>query len=272
METLKTASVPSTRRPVTSKGHKTGLQGTKQEALSDVHVLPSGTLSKTAASRAQRLRRISTNGHRVWALPLGYILSLIMLIIAFRIPMSLSEQMDQYVMSEQQVVQVEEILQTEQAKAPPPPARPTIPVVVPNDALIADDDLDLDALLDIDESVTFVPPPPAPVQEEVEEEEIFVVVEDMPSIIGGTAALYDLIDYPEIARAAGVEGLVVIQVTVEPDGRPSNPVVARGVAQVLDEEAVRAVMALRFNPGRQRGRAVRVNFAIPVRFRLRASG
>ena len=272
METLNNVRTRSTKLPIEPRRTKQRLRGTERNILSDVLVLTSGVLAQPAVSRAQRLRRIGTNDHRMWALPLGYILSLLLLIIAFRLPTLVSEHRDQYVIKEQQVVQVEEVLQTEQKNAPPPPARPSIPITVPNDALIADDALDLDALLDIDASVTYVPPPPAPVREEVQEAEIFVVVEDMPSIIGGTAALYARLDYPEIARAAGVEGLVVVQVTVEPDGRPSNPVVARGVAQVLDEEAVRAVMDLRFNPGRQRGRAVRVNFAIPVRFRLRASG
>lgn len=105
---------------------------------------------------------------------------------------------------------------------------------------------------------------------EVEEEpEIFVVVEQMPEIIGGNAKIYENLVYPVIARQAGVEGLSVIQVVVEPDGTPSDITVARSASEMLDQAAITAVSQLRFIPGKQRGVPVRVRMAIPIRFRLK---
>lgn len=177
------------------------------------------------------------------------------------------------VVSEQEIVEMEEIRQTQQIEQPPPPPKPPVPIEVPNDQILDDDILDLDASLDLDEPSSYIPaPPPPPAAEEEEEEveaEIFVVVEEMPEMIGGTARLHELVVYPELARKAGMEGLVVVKVVVEPDGSVSAPQVIRSAGDLLDGAAVDAVMKLRFKPGKQRGQPVRVSFAVPVRFRLR---
>lgn len=172
---------------------------------------------------------------------------------------------------EQEIVQIEEVEQTRQEQKAPPPPRPPVPVEVPNDVIFEDIELDLDVTLDLDAAVFDIPPPPpAPAQDEVEDEpEIFVVVEQMPTIIGGTARMYEVLEYPEIARQAGIEGMVVVQVVIRPDGTPADPIIARSGGDVLDEAAVRAVMQLTFEPGRQRGKAVSVRLAIPIRFRLK---
>lgn len=176
-------------------------------------------------------------------------------------------------LAEQEVVQMEEILQTEQIERPPAPPRPQVPVAVPDELVLEDEALDFDASLDLDAVVTDLPPPPPqPVFEEPEEmieDEVFVIVEEMPQIVGGNGRIYELLEYPEIARQAGVEGLVVVQVVIEPDGSPSNPEVARSGGEVLDKAAIDAVMQLRFVPGKQRGKAVRVKMALPIRFKLR---
>lgn len=177
-------------------------------------------------------------------------------------------------LSEQEVVQMEEILQTEQIERPPAPPRPRVPVAVPDELVLEDESLEFDASLDLDAEITDLPPPPPqPVFEEEEEagaeEEIFVIVEEMPQIVGGNNRIYELLEYPEIARQAGVEGLVIVQVVIEPDGTPSNPEVARSAGAVLDKAAVEAVMKLRFVPGKQRGKSVRVKMALPIRFKLR---
>lgn len=170
----------------------------------------------------------------------------------------------------QEVVMMEEIKPTSQQELPPPPPRPQVPVAVPDEMVLTDDALDLDASLDLDAPLDLPMPPPPPLPEEAEDEtEVFVIVEEMPQIVGGTARLYELISYPEIARQAGMEGMVVVQVIIEPNGRPSTPTVARSAGGILDEAAVAAVMKLTFQPGKQRGKAVRVKFAVPVRFRLR---
>ena len=174
--------------------------------------------------------------------------------------------------AKQEVVTLQEIAQTIQRTLPPPPPRPPVPVEVPNETILEDDVLDLDATLDIAVAAE-LPPPPAPADEgeKDEEPEIFVVVEEMPEMIGGAAKLASAVEYPQIARKAGLEGLVVVKIVVNPDGTPSDPVVLKSPGQALDNAAIDAVMKQRFKPGRQRGRAVAAYMAIPVRFQLTSS-
>lgn len=201
----------------------------------------------------------------------GLVLSLGGFTLLMRADLTASDDGQNFQLTTQEVVQMEEIEQTRQEMKAPPPPRPPIPVAVPDDVVMEDIELDLDVTLDLDAEVLDIPPPPpTPVTEEEEEEpEIFVVVETMPTIIGGTEKLYSILDYPEIARQAGIEGMVVIQVVVMPDGKPSQPFVARSAGDILDKAAAEAVMKLDFSPGKQRGKAVMVRMAIPIRFRLK---
>ena len=96
----------------------------------------------------------------------------------------------------------------------------------------------------------------------------YVVVEDQPELIGGMSALQEAMSYPEMAREAGLEGRVIVQFVVGTDGTVQNPTVTRGVHKLLNEEALRAVQQLNFEPGRQRGEPVRVRMSLPVTFQL----
>ncbi|ACY47902.1 energy transducer TonB [Rhodothermus marinus] len=206
---------------------------------------------------------------------LGLALALALLIVLFRIPWRPKTEVALAV-TEQEVVQLEEIVQTRQELPPPPLPRPTVPVAVPDETILEEEPVSFDVSLDINEAITELPPPPPPPEPEQEaqpeeEQEIFVVVEEMPEIIGGIERLYELLEYPELARKAGMEGLVVVQFVVEPDGSVSNVQVIRSAGRLLDEAAIRAVKQLRFKPGRQRGRPVRVRFSLPIRFKLQSS-
>lgn len=198
----------------------------------------------------------------------GLVLALLLLILAFRVDIR-RESNFQLVMEEQEVVQMEEILQTEQRMQPPPPPRPPVPVEVPNDAIIEDEPIDLDASLDLDEVLNVSAPPPALESEEVgEEREIFIVVEERPQLIGGLAALQNAVEYPEFAKKAGIEGTVFVQFVVDENGMVQDAQVTRGVHRLLDEAALKAIQSIRFTPGKQRGRPVKVQMSLPVRFRL----
>ena len=198
---------------------------------------------------------------------IGLIGSLGLLILAFNIDLRGRDTME-IVMPEQEVVQMEEIQQTEQIQKPPPPPRPPVPVEVPDDEILEDDELDLDASLDIDE-VMDLPPPPPPVEEEEPEPEIFVIVETMPELIGGLAAIQKEIKYPPIAKKAGVEGRVIVQFVVNEQGNVVDPVVVRGIGAGCDEEALRAVSLAKFKPGKQRGKPVKVKMSLPITFKLK---
>ncbi len=201
----------------------------------------------------------------------GMIAALLLLILAFRMNLDRGETME-ITTIEQEVVQMEEILQTKQIQKPPPPPRPPVPVEVPNDEILEDDDLDLDASLDIEEPLANLPPPPPPEEDEPEPEpepEIFVVVEQMPELIGGLGEIQKGIKYPEIARKAGVEGRVIIQFVVDESGNVSEPAVVRGIGAGCDEEALRVVRQAKFKPGMQRGKAVKVKMSLPITFKLK---
>jgi len=76
-------------------------------------------------------------------------------------------------------------------------------------------------------------------------------------------------DYPEVARAGGVEGDVLLQATVGADGRISNVQVLRGVNPFLDDAARRAVLQYEYTPGRRNGVPEAASVRVTVSFRLR---
>ena len=105
------------------------------------------------------------------------------------------------------------------------------------------------------------------------EQEIFQIVEEMPSSPGGEAKLMEYvaknIKYPQIARETGIQGRVFVGFVVEPDGSISNVKLLRGIGGGCDEEAMRVIKSLpKWKPGKQRGKAVRVSYQIPVFFKL----
>ena len=179
-----------------------------------------------------------------------------------------------------EVVEVEEMIPITQETPPPPPDAPKIPVlsdqidIVDDEIEVADDlfvNLEDDANMGV-EIMDYVEVQ----EEEVEEEAIpFQLVEEKPKFQGGDANDFSKwvnqrLVYPEIAKENGVQGRVMLQFTVAPDGSVTNVKVVRGVDSALDKEAVRVVSSSpKWTPGRQRDRAVKVVYTFPVIFQLR---
>ncbi len=110
-------------------------------------------------------------------------------------------------------------------------------------------------------------------EEEEAEEPVFVVVESMPQFPGGEEArlryLSENLQYPLMAREAGIEGAVYVSFVVEKDGQITNIKLLRGIGGGCDEEAIRVVSSMpRWIPGKQRNVPVRVQFNMPIRFIL----
>lgn len=236
---------------------------------------------RTAGAAAVSLRSVaplprreqSANVQNDYAITLeiGFIVTLLVLIGLFRVPIQYTPDFGTTGV-EQERVQMEEIQQTKQIEKPPPPPKPQIPVVVADDTILDDTALDLDATLDIDGLLATLPPPPLPEDpEEVgeEDDEIFVVVEQMPELIGGIASIQKEIRYPEIARQARVSGRVIVQFIVDQEGNVVDPVVLRGIGGGCNEEALRVLKLAKFIPGKQRGKPVRVRYVLPITFKLR---
>lgn len=185
---------------------------------------------------------------------------------------------------------------------PPPPPPPPPPVIqeVPDDIRLAEDQPEfMDQSIDKEtqvfapppEAVKAAPPPPPPPPQPPKEEEIFVVAEDMPRFPGcenlpskkekETCAsqkllefIYANIQYPAIARENGVDGTVVVAFVVEKDGTVADIRLLRDIGAGCGDEAQRVVklmntMPERWMPGKQRGKPVRVQYNLPVKFVLR---
>jgi len=165
-----------------------------------------------------------------------------------------------------------EITKQEQKPQPVEVPKQTTQIEIVKDDVEVEDKLDINAEVDqAEEIVEYVAPEVE--EEEIVEQEIFMVVEEMPEFPGGIAKLGDYlaknIKYPQMARESGVQGKVFITFVVEPDGHVSNVKVVRGIGAGCDEEAVRVIKNMpKWKPGKQRGKAVRVSYNVPVNFKL----
>ncbi|MGH1434170.1 MAG: energy transducer TonB [Lewinella sp.] len=133
----------------------------------------------------------------------------------------------------------------------------------------------------------YIPPPP-PIKDEGPD--IVIIAEKMP-VFGDCGALEDEtsrrkcsdraliqfigqhVRYPAIAKENGVSGTAVIRFVVEKDGSLSQIEMVRDPGATLGAEAQRVVQLMadsapKWSPGKQRGRPVRVQFNLPVRFKL----
>lgn len=152
---------------------------------------------------------------------------------------------------------------------PPPPAPPPVlltNVEVTKDETMVNEDVVVVNNEDNDETVVVDIPVK---KEEVVVDEIFDVVEEQPEYPGGTQELYSFIGknfkYPEMARAANVQGKVYVSFVVGKDGSIEDVKILRGLGSGLDEEAVRVVkMMPKWKAGKQRGKEVKVRYNLPI--------
>ncbi|MBR1798669.1 MAG: energy transducer TonB [Bacteroidales bacterium] len=169
------------------------------------------------------------------------------------------------------------VIQTDVQETPPPPP-PEAPEVT-TEFEIVDDEAEIQNELHVDaevkEDTRNVEIVKVEVEEEEEEveEEIFQVVESAPEFPGGEGEMYKYfaqnIKYPSLARENGITGRVYVTFVVEKDGSIANPRVLRDIGGGCGAEAVRVVKSMpKWNPGKQRGKAVRVQFNLPVSFQL----
>jgi TonB family protein len=106
-----------------------------------------------------------------------------------------------------------------------------------------------------------------------DDDPVFTVVEEMPEYPGGKKALYafmgENIKYPEDAKKKGTAGTVFVTFVIEKDGKVSGVKLLRGVSESLDKEALRVVSSMpAWKPGKQKGKAVRVQYNLPIKFSL----
>ena len=105
----------------------------------------------------------------------------------------------------------------------------------------------------------------------IPENEIFISTEEMPEFPGGEQAMYAFLAknlrYP--AGEQHIEGNVYVQFVVEKDGPITNPKVTRDIGGGCGEEVLRVVCLMpKWKPGMRKGKAVRVQYTLPVIFEL----
>ncbi len=103
--------------------------------------------------------------------------------------------------------------------------------------------------------------------------EVFDVVEQQPNPSGGMSGwnqyLSTNLRYPFEARRRGIEGTVIVVFEILKDGSVRNVEILRGIGGGADEEAIRVVLnSPKWEPGRQRGKAVITRMRLPIRFKL----
>jgi protein TonB len=93
-----------------------------------------------------------------------------------------------------------------------------------------------------------------------------------PPDCGGIRALSEHLQYPELARKAGIEGRVLVQFIVDETGAVTDPTITKGAHEALNRASLVAVKKLTCEPGTVRGDPVKVKRTLPVTFKLPNDG
>lgn len=198
---------------------------------------------------------------------ISLIVSFIFLIAAFKL-FPVFEKSNVKIEIPQELINVEDIEATKQNEAPPPPPKPPIPIEAPSDDVLEDIEIQ-NTELDINAVVEAPPPPPVVNNDDEVVPDFFIVVEKQPEPIGGMQAIHDKIVYPPIALRAGVQGRVFVNAFVDEKGDVQKVELLKGIGAGCDEEIMRVVKETKFNPGRQRGKPVKVQVSMSFLFTLK---
>jgi len=191
---------------------------------------------------------------------------------------------------------------------PPPPPPPPPPVIIPEvvEPDETPDDIEFVDPEIVEPELVVAPPslpviekekpktPEQPLPDSREEPSIvevpFTVVEDMPRFPGCEDVsdknerkkcaqqkmlqyIYQEINYPTAAQEVGIEGMVVVRFYIDEEGNVKAPEILKEIGGGCGKEALRVVNTMnnlseKWTPGRQRGRAVKVYFNLPVKYKL----
>jgi TonB family protein len=108
------------------------------------------------------------------------------------------------------------------------------------------------------------------------EDDVYTMVEESATPQGGWSVFYEHIArkmmYPAQARRMGVEGKVFVEFVVQTDGSITDVKVKNGIGAGCDAEALRVVKtAPLWEPGKNKGVAVKQRLVLPISFKLTKS-
>lgn len=207
-------------------------------------------------------------------LEIGFIIILTIIFIAFEWKSSISEGegLGELIIKQDFEEEIVNTFREEQPKPPPPPQAPEVIEIVSDDQEI-DNEIqieDMEAEEDMEINIE-----PIIQEEEEDDEEVFQFfqLEEKPEFPGGNAALLAYLQknthYPQIAKENDIQGTVYVGFVIDKDGSVSDVKILRSVDPYLDEEALRVVRSMpKWKPGKQRGKPVRVQYQVPIKFVL----
>lgn len=172
-----------------------------------------------------KTKKADLNIHYKKYFQISMILTLCLLIVAFKF--SPSAKVQRLIKENiEEPIKILDNISTTQITKPPIPPKPKIPEIATNEEII---DITF-SQTEIDYSANLSTPPdlPKPTTRIVEEEKTgFRFVEEMPTIIGGLASIIKNVHYTELAKRLDIEGRVVIEILVDKNGEVSEAMVIK---------------------------------------------
>ena len=223
--------------------------------------------------KIKKSKKANLENKRVVFFQIGLIISLALVFTAFEWKVG-NKNTDAWIDYARAEIPEELVDVTVHKKKEPEMPKPQITpifVEVDNDDIIDDEpDFSSEVTKETENALDFMLEEP----DEPEELGIFTIVEEQPSFPGGIKALYkylaDNIEYPKVAKEAGITGPVYVEFVVWKDGSIRMTNVIRGIGGGCDEETLRVLSNMpRWNPGLQRSVPVNVKMSIPVLFKLK---
>lgn len=95
----------------------------------------------------------------------------------------------------------------------------------------------------------------------------FIAAEKYPET--DMVKLQKSVEYPELARRAGIEGQVIIRVLVDGSGKIKKTLVEYSDNEMLNNAAINAIKGATFTPAIQNGQPIQCWVSIPIKFKLR---
>lgn len=204
---------------------------------------------------------------------IGLAVSLILMIIAF----SVSQKEKVVEKFDLQIAMVEEeIMEITRQEQKPPEQQVAAPNVISDILDVVKNDAKITTELtftEFDEDVV-VAKPVEKKEEAVVEETPFMKVEQMPTFQGGDIMTFrtwvqSKLEYPQIALENNLSGRVTVNFVIEKDGSLTNITVLQSPDRSLSDEAVRVLKTSpKWSPGKQYNSPVRVQYSLPVEFKL----
>ena len=154
---------------------------------------------------------------------------------------------------------VEKVIVPEIERVLPRPNRPEIPIAGPDDEILKEVTIDPTDVNFISETRQLIPLDNPDTTEVVP----FYALSEEPKLIYPVQP-----EYPELARAAGIQGTVFVEVLIGKNGLVEKARILKS-NPMLDDAALAAVRQFRFSPAMQRDKNVRVRISIPIVFKLR---